>query len=67
MIDLLAQYLFFMFLLFCISKRSLISCMEDGNIENKSIRDALEAQCWIDEINLSVKLPLNRWLERINK
>jgi hypothetical protein len=50
MIHLLAQYLFFMFLLFCISKRSLIWCMEDGNIENKSIRDALEAQWWLERM-----------------
>ncbi len=48
--DLLAQYLFFMVLLVCISKRSLIWCMEDGNVENKSIRDALEAQWWLEKL-----------------
>lgn len=50
MIHLLAQYLFFMFLLVCISKRSFIWCMEDGNVENKVIRDALEAQWWLERI-----------------
>lgn len=48
--DLLAQYSVFMFLLVCISKRSLIWCMEDGNVENKVIRDALEAQWWLSNM-----------------
>ncbi len=50
MIDLVAQYLFLMFLLLCISNRKLISCMEDGNIENKVNRNQLEALWWLERM-----------------
>lgn len=50
--DLLAQYLFLMFLLFCVKHRGLLYDMTDGNVERleREERRYQEALWWISNM-----------------
>lgn len=52
MIDLVAQYLFFMFLLFCIKHRGILIDMTDGNVERleREEKRYQEALWWLSNM-----------------
>ena len=66
-IDLFAQYSIFMFFLLCVKHRGLLIDMTDGNVERleREERRYQEALWWINEVDRSVKLPLNGWLSNM--
>ena len=69
MTDLIAQYLFLMFLLLCIKHRGILIDITDGNVERleREEKRYQEALWWINEVDRSVKLPLNGWLSNMKE